>query len=148
MRDLDGGRIQLGHRSAVAQGMDASGHHISVLVVDDEPQVVTVLELTLRTAGYLTYAAHDGLEAMSQIERHHPAIMVLDVMMPRMDGWSVLEALHQLLPEERPRVIMVTALATPDDRERATSLGAEAYVAKPFDTDELMRIVHGLELVG
>jgi CheY-like chemotaxis protein len=128
--------------------MDATEHHGSVLVVDDEPQVVTVLELGLHAAGYATFAAHDGLEAMAQIDRHHPAIMVLDVMMPRMDGWSVLEALHRLPRAERPRVIMVTALATPGDRERATALGAEAYVAKPFDVDELMRVVRGLELVG
>jgi CheY-like chemotaxis protein len=123
-------------------------HHGSVLIVDDEPQVVTVLALGLNGAGYVTFAAHDGLEAMAQIDRHHPAIMVLDVMMPRMDGWSVLEALHRMPPEERPRVIMVTALATPGDRARATALGAEAYVSKPFDVDELMRVVRGLELVG
>ena len=65
----------------------------SVLVVDDEPQVVWILEFSLQGEGYETFSAHDGMEALDQIRRHHPDLMVLDVMMPRMDGWSVLEAL-------------------------------------------------------
>ena len=68
----------------------------TVLVVDDEPQVVWVIEFSLQGQGYETLTAHDGFEAMAQIQRHHPDLMVLDVMMPRMDGWSVLEELAKL----------------------------------------------------
>ncbi|MEX0985740.1 MAG: response regulator [Actinomycetota bacterium] len=120
--------------------------HSSVLVVDDEPQVVSVLEFTLRTDGFVTHTAHDGLEAMEQVHRYHPAFMVLDVMMPRMDGWSVLEALKAMPVAERPRVVMVTALASPADRSRAIALGAEAYVPKPFDIENLLDILHNLEI--
>ena len=74
----------------------------TVLVVDDEPQVVWVIEFSLQGEGYETLTAHDGLEAMTQIQRHHPDLMVLDVMMPRMDGWSVLEELAKLPAVERP----------------------------------------------
>lgn len=129
-------------------GMRTDGHFESVLVVDDEVQVVTVLEMTLRGEGYATYTAHDGLEALAQIDRHHPDLVVLDVMMPRKDGWSVLESLQTMPRQDRPRVIMVTALATAGDRARATSMGAAAYVAKPFDVDALLGILHGLELAS
>jgi two-component system, OmpR family, alkaline phosphatase synthesis response regulator PhoP len=121
----------------------ASREHPKVLVVDDEPQVVWVLEFSLKGEGYETFTAHDGFEAMDQIERHHPDVMVLDVMMPRMDGWSVLEAVGKLPLESRPRVVMVTALASAPDRERAERLGAVAYVPKPFDMDHLVGVLSG-----
>ena len=71
--------------------------------------------------------------------------MVLDMMMPRMDGWAVLEAMHRLPPEQRPRVVIVTALSSLGDRAQPTALGAEAYVAKPFNVEDLLEVLHGLE---
>ena len=120
----------------------------SVLVVDDEPQVVWILEFSLQGEGYETFSAHDGMEALDQIRRHQPDLMVLDVMMPRMDGWSVLEALQELPPVRRPRVVMVTALASPGDRERAERLGAEAFVPKPFDMSHLVGVLQGFALAS
>jgi len=120
----------------------------SVLVVDDEPQVVWVLEFSLQGEGYETFSAHDGMEALDQIRRHHPDLMVLDVMMPRMDGWSVLEALGEMPATERPRVVMVTALASAGDRERAERMGAEAFVPKPFDMDHLVGILQGFSALA
>ena len=115
-----------------------------ILVVDDEPQVVWVLQFSLDALGYTTYSAHDGLEALDQIRRHAPELMVLDVMMPRMDGWSVLEALQDVPEADRPHVVMVTALASPSDRERAEQLGAAAFVPKPFDMDHLVSVLQSL----
>jgi CheY-like chemotaxis protein len=120
----------------------------SVLVVDDEPQVVWVLEFSLQGEGYETFSAHDGMEALDQIHRHRPDLMVLDVMMPRMDGWSVLEALAEMPVADRPRVIMVTALASASDRDRAMRLGAEAFVPKPFDMEHLVGVLQGLALAS
>ena len=120
----------------------------SVLVVDDEPQVVWVLEFSLQGEGYRTYSAHDGFEAMDQVHRHHPELMVLDVMMPRMDGWSVLEELAKLPAVERPRVVMLTALTSGLDKARAESLGAAAFVTKPFDIDQLVGVLQGLEIAS
>ena len=117
----------------------------SVLVVDDEPQVVWVLQFSLESEGYETYTANNGVEALDRIAEHHPQLMVLDVMMPRMDGWTVLERLLELPREQRPRVVMVTALASLRDRAKAAELGADAYVPKPFDVDELLDVLHGLE---
>ena len=117
----------------------------SVLVVDDEPQVVWVLRFSLESEGYRTYTAKNGLEALDQIREHHPSLMVLDVMMPQMDGWTVLERLMELPREERPRVVMVTALSSLRDRAKAAELGAYAYVPKPFNVEELLEVLHGLE---
>src|SRR5262245_8706749 len=116
----------------------------SVLVVDDEPQVVWVLEFSLQALGYRTYSAHDGMEALDQIRRHHPELMVLDVMMPRMDGWSVLEHLAQHGEVNGPRVVVVTALASASDRARAEQLGASAFVPKPFDMEHLATVLEDL----
>jgi DNA-binding response OmpR family regulator len=116
-----------------------------VLVVDDEPQVVWVLQLALDAEGYEVLTARDGVEALAQISQGHPELMVLDVMMPRMDGWSVMREMSKLPVEERPRVVMVTALASSHDRATAAELGADAYVPKPFDMDHLLGVLHGLQ---
>ena len=117
----------------------------SILVVDDEPQVVWVLQFSLEAEGYQTFAANNGVEALSEISEHRPTMMVLDIMMPTMDGWSVLEAMTELPREERPRVVVVSALASLRDRAKAAELGADAYVPKPFNVDELLEVLHGLE---
>jgi CheY-like chemotaxis protein len=117
----------------------------SVLVVDDEPQVVWVLQFSLEAEGYRTFAANNGVEALSEIAEHRPNLMVLDIMMPTMDGWAVLEELMKIPRQERPRVVIVSALASLRDRAKAAELGADAYVPKPFNVDELLEVLHGLE---
>ena len=117
----------------------------SVLVVDDEPQVVWVLQFSLEAEGYTTFAARDGAQALSAIAQHHPKLMVLDIMMPTMDGWSVLEEMMQLPREERPRVIVVSALSNLRDRAKAAEMGADAFMPKPFNVDDLLGMLHDLE---
>jgi DNA-binding response OmpR family regulator len=117
----------------------------SVLVVDDEPQVAWVLTWSLEAEGYRTLTARDGLAALRAIREHRPRLMLLDIMMPTMDGWSVLEEMRRLPDEERPRVVVVSALASLRDRARAAELGADAFVPKPFDVDQLLEVLHGLE---
>lgn len=117
----------------------------SVLVVDDEPQVVWMLRFSLEAEGYQTISAGDGRDALDQIRRHRPKVVLLDIMMPVMDGWSVLEELRTLAAGERPRVVVVSARASTRDREKAIELGADAFVAKPFNVDDLLDVVHELE---
>ena len=117
----------------------------SVLVVDDEPQVVWMLRFSLEAEGYQTISAGDGRDALDQIRRHRPKVVILDIMMPVMDGWSVLEELRTLAAGERPRVVVVSARASTRDREKAIELGADAFVAKPFNVDDLLDVVHELE---
>ena len=117
----------------------------SVLVVDDEPQVVWVLQFSLEAEGYTTFAARDGIQALSAIAEHHPKLMLLDIMMPSMDGWSVLEQMMELPREDRPRVIVVSAMANLRDRARAAEMGADAFMPKPFNVDDLLGVLHDLE---
>jgi CheY-like chemotaxis protein len=114
----------------------------SVLVVDDEPQVAWVLRLSLEHEGYRTHTASNGIEALEELRKHHPTLMVLDLMMPEMDGWSVLKAMTKM--PDRPRVVIVSALTGPDDKAKATALGADAFVPKPFDVEELLGVLGDL----
>lgn len=125
--------------------MTATKTATSVLVVDDEPQVVWMLQFSLEAEGYQTYAARNGRAALEEVQEHHPALMLLDIMMPVLDGWSVLERLQQLPEGERPRVVVVSARSSLRDRAKAAELGADAFVAKPFSVDDLLEVLHGLE---
>ena len=117
----------------------------SVLVVDDEPQVVWMLQFSLEAEGYQTFAARDGRSALDEVREHHPGLMLLDIMMPVMDGWAVLEELQALPREERPRVIVVSARTSLRDKAKAAELGADAFVTKPFNVDDLLVVLHDLE---
>ncbi|HEX5901859.1 MAG TPA: response regulator [Actinomycetota bacterium] len=117
----------------------------SVLVVDDEPQVVWMLQFSLEQEGYQTYAARDGQAALDEVREHNPGLMLLDIMMPVMDGWAVLERLQELPREERPRVIVVSARTSVRDKAKAAELGADAVVTKPFNVDDLLVVLHDLE---
>ncbi len=119
-----------------------------VLVVDDEPQVVWMLQLALTAEGFATVAAHDGMEALAQLERHNPHVLVLDLMMPRMDGWSVLAALAEVSPARRPRIVMLSALSSEAEQRRALEAGADAFVTKPFDMDDLITLLHRFSPAG
>ena len=116
----------------------------SVLVVDDEPQVVWMLQFSLQAEGYETFSARDGRSALEETRQHHPNLMLLDIMMPVMDGWSVLEQMQAIAPEDRPRVVVVSARSSLRDRAKAAELGADAFVPKPFNVDDLLAVLHGL----
>lgn len=118
----------------------------SVLVVDDEPQVVWMLQFSLEAEGYRTFSARDGRMALDEVRQHRPKLMLLDIMMPTMDGWSVLEQIRQEFPEDdRPRVVVVSARSSLRDRAKATELGADAFVPKPFNVDDLLGVLHELD---
>ena len=108
----------------------------TVLIVDDEPDILLLLRLALEVAGYSTVEASDGEEALEVIRSEHPDVVLLDVMMPGMDGWATLEHLGEI--GEHPRVIMVTARTASRDRDRAIAMGADDFVTKPFEPAELV----------
>ncbi|HEX7464224.1 MAG TPA: response regulator [Actinomycetota bacterium] len=120
------------------------GAQTSVLVVDDEPQVVWMLQFSLEAEGYRTFAARNGRAALEEIREHRPQLMLLDIMMPAMDGWSVLEEMREIPAGDRPRVVVVSARSSLRDREKAVELGADAFVPKPFDVNDLLGVVHSL----
>jgi len=116
-----------------------------ILVVDDEPQVVWMLQFSLEAEGYQTLSARDGRAALDEVREHHPSVVLLDIMMPVMDGWAFLEELQALSADERPRVIVVSARSSLRDRAKAAELGADAFVAKPFNVDDLLVVLHDIE---
>ena len=117
----------------------------SILVVDDEPQVVWMLQFSLEAEGYQTLAARDGRTALEEVREHHPRVVLLDIMMPVMDGWAFLEELQEIPAEDRPRVIVVSARSSLRDRAKAAELGADAFVANPFNVDDLLVVLHDVE---
>jgi two-component system alkaline phosphatase synthesis response regulator PhoP len=120
----------------------------SVLVVDDEPQVVWMLQFSLEAEGFQTFAARDGRTALDELRHHRPQLMLLDIMMPVVDGWSVLQEIRDLPEADRPRVVVVSARATLRDRAKAAELGAVAFVAKPFNVDDLLGVLNRLKKVS
>jgi CheY-like chemotaxis protein len=133
---------------AHTQVMGSVGSPTRVLVVDDEPQVVWMLQFGLEADGYETVAARDGVAALQAVQEHRPNVMLLDVMMPIMDGWAVLEHLRSLPEQDRPRVVVLSARTSRDDRAKATELGADAFVAKPFNVDDVLGVVRQLGRIG
>jgi CheY-like chemotaxis protein len=112
-----------------------------VLLVDDEPSIRTICRVNLEGDGLAVNEAQDGAEALDEVKRKRPALVLLDVMMPGVDGWSVAE---QLAEDEETReipVVFLSARAAQEDRVRAQELGAVGYVVKPFDPIELAGIV-------
>jgi CheY-like chemotaxis protein len=128
--------------------MGQEGTPARVLVVDDEPQVVWMLQFGLEADGYETLAARDGAAALQAVREHRPNVVLLDVMMPVMDGWAVLEHLRSLPKDDRPRVVVLSARSGRDDRAKAAELGADAFVAKPFNVDDVLGVVRLLEPGG
>ncbi|MBI4260258.1 MAG: response regulator [Actinobacteria bacterium] len=122
-----------------------TGHgDASVLVVDDEPDLSWVLSFNLEVEGYRTFVAADGRTALEAVREHRPTLIILDVMMPVMDGWSVLEELRELPDAERPLTVVISARTSPADRDRAEELGVDAYIPKPFELDEVIAVVRSL----
>ena len=112
-----------------------------VLLVDDERSIRTICRVNLEGDGLAVTEAADGVEALEHVAQERPSLVLLDVMMPSVDGWRVAE---QLAADEETReipVIFLSARAAHEDRLRAQELGAVGYVVKPFDPLELAGIV-------
>lgn len=118
-----------------------------ILVVDDEPDVVELISFNLRTRGYETVAASNGLEALIKARRFQPDLVVLDVMMDGLDGLSVCEVLHAQPHTKSIPVIMVTAAAGEMARLNSLAAGAADFLTKPFSPQELVRRI-GLVLTA
>jgi CheY-like chemotaxis protein len=112
-----------------------------VLLVDDERAIRTICRVNLEGDGLAVNEATDGAEALEEVRRDRPSLVLLDVMMPGIDGWNVAE---QLAADDETReipVVFLSARAAHEDRLRAQELGAVGYVVKPFDPLELAGVV-------
>ena len=109
-----------------------------ILVVDDEPEAVELVEFNLKQAGYTVSTAVDGSEALKKARSQTPDLIVLDVMLPEMDGFEICKTLRGEAPTARTPILMLTAKAAEIDRVLGLELGADDYLTKPFSPRELL----------
>ena len=108
---------------------------LKVLIVDDEPNIVIALEFLLEREGFAVYKAYNGQQAIAQAQQLVPDIIVLDVMMPGMDGFEVARQIRNNPALEYTKIVFLTAKGTQRDKETGYAHGAEYYLIKPFDTE-------------
>lgn len=112
--------------------------HQPILVVDDDEIILQSIDAILRDENYPVILASNGQAALEQIRLSLPALILLDMKMPIMDGWAFAQAYRQQSPPHAPVVVMTAAS---DTKARAAEIGADAYLAKPFDLDDLLAVV-------
>jgi len=115
-----------------------------ILVADDEPNIRETISFILEMEGFRVECAEHGEEAWEKILALRPQVALLDAMMPRLDGFSICRRVRAEPATAGVRIVMVTALGQLADRERALAAGADRYVAKPFDEEELLQVIREL----
>jgi two-component system, OmpR family, alkaline phosphatase synthesis response regulator PhoP len=109
----------------------------SILVVEDEPNIVLSLQFLMKKAGFDVRVARDGDEALAAVASHAPDLILLDVMIPKRDGYDVCQTIRANPAWQNIYIIMLTAKGREVDREKGMALGANDYVTKPFSTRDL-----------
>jgi two-component system alkaline phosphatase synthesis response regulator PhoP len=109
-----------------------------ILIVDDEKELVKLVSFNLTIAGYEVLSANNGIEALEICESEKPALIILDIMLPRIDGWEVCRRLKQNPKTSNIPIIMLSALSEVDDKLKGFNLGTDDYVTKPFSPRELV----------
>jgi CheY-like chemotaxis protein len=115
-----------------------------VLVIDDERAIVDVVRTILEWNGYEVLAADDGSRGFAAAQRQAPDAIILDLMMPIMDGFAVLEALRDHERTAGVPVLVLTAVQNEDVEDRCSALGAKSYLRKPFEPDQLLSALHAM----
>jgi DNA-binding response OmpR family regulator len=115
-----------------------------ILVVDDEPNIVLSLEFLMKQAGFQVRTASDGEAALTAVAAEPPDLVLLDVMMPRKNGYEVCQAIRANPDWKGVRIIMLTAKGREVEREKGLALGADDYITKPFSTKEVVERVREL----
>lgn len=110
-----------------------------VLVVDDEPNILMSLEFLMRKSGYEVFIARNGAEALQLVNEQLPNVLVLDIMMPEVDGYEVCQHIKSSPELRHIRVIFLSAKSKEADLEKGYAAGADLYLTKPFSTRELMQ---------
>ncbi|MEW6220932.1 MAG: response regulator [Thermodesulfobacteriota bacterium] len=109
-----------------------------VLIVDDEPHIALALELLMKREGFEVVVADNGRQALAAASELHPDLILLDIMMPEMDGYEVCQRLRADAAHAGTAIIMLTAKGREVEREKGLALGADLYITKPFSTREVV----------
>jgi len=130
---------------------DAVGPNIQgmtrVLVIDDEPAIADVLRMLLEFRGHEVLVANDGSRGYATAQRQAPDVIVLDLMMPVMDGFATLDALRRDERTEAIPVVILSALSSAEVKQRCHDMGVRAILQKPYKPEDLLRAVEGSQLV-
>jgi DNA-binding response OmpR family regulator len=118
-----------------------SGHENPVLIVEDDQNTAALVATYLEREGFSTVTAHDGEQALEMEQRHRPGFIILDIMLPKIDGWEVCRRLRKI--SDVP-ILMLTAREEEIDRVMGLSIGADDYVVKPFSPRELVERVKAI----
>lgn len=116
--------------------------------MDDEPNIVLAIEFLLQREGFQTAKAYDGLQALEIIADFKPDIVILDVMMPGLNGFEVGQRIRQMPALENTRIVFLTAKGTQRDKQTGYASGAEVYMIKPFDNDTLVATIQEMMAYG
>jgi len=120
-------------------GLKKKASKPKILIVDDERDIVRTFQDRLEMDGYPIIIAENGKEGLEKVIKEKPDIILLDVIMPDMDGFEMLEALRKYPEGEECSVIMLTVRSQKEDVARAEACGVEGYLVKPFDLDEMLK---------
>jgi len=112
-----------------------------ILIADDEPNIVLALEFLMKKEGYEVQTVSDGEEALRTIEKSPPDLILLDIMMPKLDGYEVCQRIRSDPSMKDIVIIMLTAKGREVEREKGLALGADFYITKPFSTREVVQKV-------
>ena len=117
-----------------------------ILIVDDEPNIVMTLEYTFKKSNYEVFIARDGQEALDILKTNFPNVIILDIMMPMVDGFATLEQIRKDANLQHTKVMFLSAKNKESDIEKGLALGADAYMTKPFSIKKVVEKVEKLLL--
>jgi len=115
----------------------------SIVVADDDPDILSIVSMSLEMQGYEVHKATNGREAVDQVHAHHPDLIILDMMMPVMSGY---EAITELKGDDTTKgipIVGLSAKAMATDMERATDVGVDGYITKPFRIAQVLSVIEG-----
>jgi DNA-binding response OmpR family regulator len=115
-----------------------------ILIVDDEPNILLSLDFLMRRGGHVVFIARNGTEALDLLGKHQPDLVLLDIMMPDVDGYQICTHIKNTAEHQNCKVIFLSAKSKESDVKFGLDLGADAYMTKPFSTRNLMQKVEEL----
>lgn len=115
-----------------------------ILIADDDPVIIKLLQVNLEMEGYEVITAEDGKQAVQKAKSSQPDLVILDIMMPNMDGWAAREELIKVPALENTPVIFLSARAQQTDVQKGYDAGVAEYITKPFDPMELLEVIEGV----
>ena len=115
-----------------------------ILIVDDEPNILLSLDFLMKKNGHSVFLARNGEEALASIEQNMPDLIILDIMMPDIDGYEVCKQIKANASLEHTKIIFLSAKSRQEDIDKGLAMGADQYVTKPFSTKQIMQEIINL----